>query len=262
MRILVAGAGPAGLYFAYLVRRAHPDWDVRVVEQNPRRRDLRLRRGVLRPGARVPARRRSGDLRPDHAAMEAWTDLTVVHRGTPVVIDGIGFSAIGRLKFLRLLRQQAGVGRDRAGVWRPLMDEASSKATISWWRPTAPIRSCGGRATSARRITPLTQQVRLVRHPQAVRHAHADLRARTSTARSTRTTTATRRDMSTFVFECDAATWERAGFARMGEAETLRLLRNGSSPDAARRAAGVEQVDLAQLSRTCATGAGPRATSC
>jgi 2-polyprenyl-6-methoxyphenol hydroxylase-like FAD-dependent oxidoreductase len=27
--------------------------------------------------------------------------------------------------------------------------------------------------------------------------------------------------LSTFVFECDAATWARAGFARMGEAETL-----------------------------------------
>jgi 2-polyprenyl-6-methoxyphenol hydroxylase-like FAD-dependent oxidoreductase len=27
--------------------------------------------------------------------------------------------------------------------------------------------------------------------------------------------------MSTFVFECDAGTWRRAGFERMGEAETL-----------------------------------------
>ena len=39
--------------------------------------------------------------------MEAWSDITVVHRGTPVVIDGIGFAAIGRLKLLRLLQQQA-----------------------------------------------------------------------------------------------------------------------------------------------------------
>ena len=34
MRILVAGAGPAGLYFSYLARRQHPDWQIRVVEQN------------------------------------------------------------------------------------------------------------------------------------------------------------------------------------------------------------------------------------
>ena len=36
--------------------------------------------------------------------------------------------------------------------------------------------------------------------------------------------------MSTFVFECDAATWERAGFARMDEAATLAYCEKASSP--------------------------------
>src|SRR4030095_8328791 len=39
--------------------------------------------------------------------MRAWSYITIVHRGTPVVIDGIGFAAIGRLPLLQLLQQQA-----------------------------------------------------------------------------------------------------------------------------------------------------------
>ncbi|HEY6380883.1 MAG TPA: NAD(P)-binding protein, partial [Pseudolabrys sp.] len=34
MRIAILGAGPAGLYLAYLIKRRRPDWDVTVVEQN------------------------------------------------------------------------------------------------------------------------------------------------------------------------------------------------------------------------------------
>ena len=68
MRVAILGAGPAGLYLAYLIKRRRPDAEVRVIEQNPRRRHLRLRRRVLRPRARVPGGRRSRDLRGDHAA--------------------------------------------------------------------------------------------------------------------------------------------------------------------------------------------------
>ena len=35
MRIVILGAGPAGLYLAYLIRRRNPRADVRVIEQNP-----------------------------------------------------------------------------------------------------------------------------------------------------------------------------------------------------------------------------------
>src|SRR5438094_7251336 len=106
MKILVAGAGPAGLYFSYLAKRQHPGWQIRVVEQNPA--DSTFGFGV------VFSDRALEFLRDDDAEtyeritpqMEMWTDLVVVHRGTPVRIDGIGFAAIGRLKFLQLLQRQ------------------------------------------------------------------------------------------------------------------------------------------------------------
>jgi 2-polyprenyl-6-methoxyphenol hydroxylase-like FAD-dependent oxidoreductase len=46
-----------------------------------------------------------------HAAiaphMESWNDITLTHRGERVVIDGVGFAAIGRLKLLQLLQARA-----------------------------------------------------------------------------------------------------------------------------------------------------------
>src|SRR5256885_11243527 len=106
MKILVAGAGPAGLYFAYLAKRQHPGWQIRVVEQNPA--DSTFGFGV------VFSDRALEFLREDDAEtyeritpqMEIWTDLVVAHRGTPVRIDGIGFAAIGRPNFLQLLQRQ------------------------------------------------------------------------------------------------------------------------------------------------------------
>ena len=52
MRVDVIGGGPAGLYFAILMKASRPDAAVEVVERNRRRRHLRLRRRVLRRDAR------------------------------------------------------------------------------------------------------------------------------------------------------------------------------------------------------------------
>src|SRR5262245_35935400 len=106
MKMLISGAGPAGLYLAYLVKRQLPGWKVRIVEQNAR--DSTFGFGVVFSDRALEFLR--GDDPETYEritpAMEAWTDITVVLKGVPVVIDGIGFSAIGRLKFLQLLRKQ------------------------------------------------------------------------------------------------------------------------------------------------------------
>jgi len=107
MRIAILGAGPAGLYLAYLIKRRQPQADVTVVEQNPA--DATFGFGV------VFSDRALEFLREDDSEtyativphMESWTDIAIVHRGESVVIDGIGFAAIGRLKLLRLLQSRA-----------------------------------------------------------------------------------------------------------------------------------------------------------
>jgi len=106
----VAGAGPAGCISPTRQAPASRLADPRV-EQNPA--DSTFGFGV------VFSDRALEFLRDDDAEtyeritpqMEMWTDLVVAHRGVPVRIDGIGFAAIGRLKFLLLLQKQlAGVG--------------------------------------------------------------------------------------------------------------------------------------------------------
>jgi 2-polyprenyl-6-methoxyphenol hydroxylase-like FAD-dependent oxidoreductase len=107
MRVAILGAGPAGLYLAYLLKRRHPEADVRVFEQNPP--DATFGFGV------VFSDRALAFLNEDdpetHAAiaphLQSWDDITIVHRGERIRIDGIGFAAIGRLQLLRLLQQRA-----------------------------------------------------------------------------------------------------------------------------------------------------------
>jgi len=107
MRIAILGAGPAGLYLAYLIKRRQPQADVTIIEQNPA--DATFGFGVVFSDRALEFLRE--DDPETYAAivpyMESWTDIAIVHRGEKLVIDGIGFAAIGRLKLLQLLQARA-----------------------------------------------------------------------------------------------------------------------------------------------------------
>jgi 2-polyprenyl-6-methoxyphenol hydroxylase-like FAD-dependent oxidoreductase len=113
MRIAILGAGPAGLYLAYLVKRRQLKAAVTVIEQNPA--DATFGFGVVFSDRALEFLRE--DDHETYAAivphMESWNDIAVVHRGERVVIDGVGFAAIGRLKLLQLLQarvRSVGIG--------------------------------------------------------------------------------------------------------------------------------------------------------
>src|SRR3990172_12387733 len=107
MRIAVVGGGPAGLYFSALWKRRHPADEVRLFEQNAA--DATWGFGVVFSDRALEFLRDDDPATVDLIAprMEIWRDITLVHRGEPVVVDGVGFAAIGRLELLRLLQARA-----------------------------------------------------------------------------------------------------------------------------------------------------------
>lgn len=112
MRIAVVGGGPGGLYFASLWKRRHPQDQIDLFEQGPA--DATWGFGVVFSEQALDFLR---DDDPETVAaiapqMESWSNITLNLRGESVEIDGVGFSAIGRLELLRLLQGRA----EAAGV--------------------------------------------------------------------------------------------------------------------------------------------------
>ena len=100
----IAGAGPSGLYFAYLIKRSNPAHTVRVFEQN--RPDVTFGFGVVLSGRALQFLSVGS---PDAVErlkrrMEHWSDQHIVHRGERVVVDGSSYSAIERLALLAELQ--------------------------------------------------------------------------------------------------------------------------------------------------------------
>jgi 2-polyprenyl-6-methoxyphenol hydroxylase-like FAD-dependent oxidoreductase len=224
MRIAILGAGPAGLYLAYLLKRRRPDAQVRIVEQNPANATFGF--GV------VFSDRALEFLREDDAdtyaaitpQMESWSDMTLVIKNERVVIDGIGFSAIGRLKLLQLLQERArsvGIEPEYERVVTSL-DELSVADLIvgadgvnSLLRRTfadrfgASLVYMNNRFAwfgTARQFDTLTQTFRHTPVGDFNAHHYRYARGR-----------------STFIVETDEATFARAGFEKMEEGDARAL---------------------------------------
>ena len=111
MKIAVVGGGPAGLYFAYLWKRKHPSAKISLFEQNEAGATFGF--GVVFSERALDFLRADDPETADAITphMENWRDMTLVYRGERVTIDGVGFSAIGRLELLKLLQARvASVG--------------------------------------------------------------------------------------------------------------------------------------------------------
>ena len=106
MRIAVIGGGPGGLYFAQLWKTRHPEAQVDLFEQNPAGATWGF--GVVFSEQALEFLRADDPDTVDAIAprMQSWNNITLNLRGESVEIDGVGFSSIGRLELLNLLQQR------------------------------------------------------------------------------------------------------------------------------------------------------------
>lgn len=219
----VVGGGPAGLYTAILARRRLPGVRVRVFEQNPAGATFGF--GVVFSDRALDF---LADDDPETDAlitpgMERWQNMTLNHPRGEVTLDGVGFSALGRLELLGFLRERAMalgvelhdgavidgvesleadliVGADglhsvvrvaHEAAFRPTLDQFDNH--FAWFGTARPFDT-------------LTQT--FIETPSGALNAH-----------HYRYTP----HMSTFIVECSADTFERCGFAAMDETASARV---------------------------------------
>jgi 2-polyprenyl-6-methoxyphenol hydroxylase-like FAD-dependent oxidoreductase len=225
MKIVIVGAGPAGLYLSLLLKRSGLDISLEVVEQNAP--DSTFGFGVVLSEDALEF------LKEDDPAifnaitpeLERWSGIAIYHRGERVLLDGIGFTAIGRLHLLQLLQKQVRdegisvtfnrpatdlsefadadiiVGADGVSSLVRRSDEAAFGATVSYltnrfaWFGTTKV------------FDTLSQT--FLETPHGPINAHHYRFSPT---------------MSTFLVECSEKTFFAAGFDKMSEDETRAAL--------------------------------------
>ena len=228
MKVLVVGAGPAGLYLAYLLRRdAGARHAVRVVEQNPEGSTFGF--GVVFSDRALDFLRVDDPATHDLLAprMQRWSDLTLAHRGARVTIDGVGFAAIGRLALLRLMQERARSAGVAPVYGKAIVDEAeldgydlvvAADGANSFVRGTRAAQFGTRSAALTNRFAWFGTTRRFETLAQTFVQAGEDLYFNAHHYRYDE------EGMGTFIVECDAPTWHRAGFAAMDEAQTRRYL--------------------------------------
>jgi 2-polyprenyl-6-methoxyphenol hydroxylase-like FAD-dependent oxidoreductase len=105
VKIAVLGGGPAGLYFALLMKKQDPSREITVVEQNPAGATYGWGVVFSERALSYLAASDADSYRDITAALQTWDDQAIVHRGQRVRIDGLAFSGIARLDLLRILQE-------------------------------------------------------------------------------------------------------------------------------------------------------------
>jgi anthraniloyl-CoA monooxygenase len=226
MKINVIGGGPAGLYFAILMKKASASHQITIYERNGP--DDTFGWGVVFSGKTLANLRAADEI--SHAeitrAFEAWDNVDVVHRSTKVSIHGNSFSGIARLQLLKILQRRA----EQLGVEINFRTEIHDVESLRNECDLL-LAADGVNSTMRARYADQFQPELDMRSNRYIWYGANQLfhgltltfrenAAGVFAAHSYKFNPTT----STFIIECDPQTWDRAGFEQMSAGDTLAYL--------------------------------------
>ena len=224
MRIAVIGGGPGGLYFSYLWKRRHPDAVIDLFEQNPEGATWGF--GVVFSDQALEFLRADDPDTVEAIAprMESWRNITLNLRGESVEIDGVGFSSIGRLELLTLLQARVR-GAGVTARYETQIDSIDRLAGYDLIVAADGLNSIVRRAFESEFAASVSHSTNKFAWYGTTKTFATLSQTFVATDRGTFNAHHYRYspDMSTFLVESDAATWNADGFEHMSIEESQAI---------------------------------------
>jgi len=226
MKINIIGGGPAGMYFAILMKSARAEHEITIYERNGP--DDTFGWGVVFSGKTLAALRQADEASHTEITrnFEAWDNVDVVHRTQKISIHGNSFSGIARLRLLKILQQRC----EQLGITVNFHSEVADVAKVQ--RDSDLLVGADGVNSLVRESFKQSFQPNLSSRPNRYIWYGTNqlfhgltLTFRESpdgifAAHSYKFDQTT----STFIVECDPQTWGSAAFAEKSDEETRAYL--------------------------------------
>ena len=226
MKINIIGGGPAGMYFAILMKKADPSHQIKIFERNGP--DDTFGWGVVFSGKTLKTLHKA-DEESHHEitrTFEAWDNVDVVHGNSKVSVHGNSFTGIARLQLLKILQRRCAELDIEVAFRTEIVDIDSLQEHCDLL-----VAADGVNSTVRQHYTENFKPTLDIRPNRYIWYGTNQLfHGLTLTFRESEAGVFAahsykfNQTTSTFIVECDPRMWERAGFVDMTDEQTREFL--------------------------------------